>query len=327
MPQARYWGFWTRSKLDILRGYLEAFTTASQSSRETIYLDLFGGNPQNIEKHTGAEFDGSAGIALSVTQPEFTRLRFFELEPTNARGLRSLLDQDFPQRDHRVIAGDCNTEISKVLNDLRKFNWAPTFAFVDPNGPDIHWNTLEALASFKKKGKPKTEIWLLFAAGMFIRELRVDGSATPEAMARIDRMYGSDDWRKIYQARVEERITPGQAREEYVNLMRWRLENVLNYEWTHSLEIFNERNHSIYHMIFATDHAVGDKIMRSMYKKSAREFPRMRQEAKAMSDRRSEEDQGIQTLFDISEEALKPVSAKEGTYLHEQPWKPYGSES
>ena len=37
----RYWGFWTRGKLDILRRYLDAFTTASSGQGERIYLDLF----------------------------------------------------------------------------------------------------------------------------------------------------------------------------------------------------------------------------------------------------------------------------------------------
>lgn len=46
---ARYWGFWTRGKLDILRRYLDAFTTASKSRDEIIYLDLFGGQPGNLE--------------------------------------------------------------------------------------------------------------------------------------------------------------------------------------------------------------------------------------------------------------------------------------
>lgn len=44
---ARYWGFWTRGKLDLLRRYLDAFTTASKGQNEILYLDLFGGQPEN----------------------------------------------------------------------------------------------------------------------------------------------------------------------------------------------------------------------------------------------------------------------------------------
>ena len=57
---ARYWGFWTRGKLDLLRRYLDAFTTASNSQGEILYLDLFGGQPTNKERLTEQDLDGSA---------------------------------------------------------------------------------------------------------------------------------------------------------------------------------------------------------------------------------------------------------------------------
>src|SRR5437879_3203736 len=69
---ARYWGFWTRGKLDLLRRYLDAFTTASKSLEERIYLDLFGGQPANRERVTVADLDGSARIALATTNPPFS---------------------------------------------------------------------------------------------------------------------------------------------------------------------------------------------------------------------------------------------------------------
>ena len=68
-----------------------------------------------------------------------------------------------------------NLEIHAALRDLSPYSWAPTFAFVDPNGPDVHWATLEALAGFKKEGRTKVELWMLFSAGMFIRLLPIGG--------------------------------------------------------------------------------------------------------------------------------------------------------
>src|SRR5205807_2861248 len=59
LTMARYWGFWTRGKLDLLRRYLDAFTTASKNVHERIYLDLFGGQPANRERVTEADLDGS----------------------------------------------------------------------------------------------------------------------------------------------------------------------------------------------------------------------------------------------------------------------------
>jgi hypothetical protein len=74
-------------------------------------------------------------------------------------------------------------------------------------------------------------------------------------------MFGTEEWQLIYEARLSGAITPARARDEYVNLMRWRLENVLGYKWTHALELMTERNQPLYDMIFATDHDAGNRII------------------------------------------------------------------
>jgi len=322
---ARYWGFWTKGKLDMLRRYLDAFTTASKGQPEILYLDLFGGQPKNRERLTNDDLDGSARIALATTEAPFSRLRFFELEPFASR-LQTALEADFGGRDFRVVRGDCNTTISSALAELEPVNWAPTFVFVDPNGPDIHWSTLDALAKFKKPTRTKPEIWLLLAAGMFIRMLRTDGVVRDQDAEKLDRMYGTDQWRAIYEGRLTGALEPADAREEYVNLMRWRLQHVLGYKRTHPLEIFNERGHSIYHMIFATDHPAGNRIMTDLYNAAADEFPRMRQEARQRRARLAEQDAGVLSLFGDGFDAPAPPSGRrERLYTHTEPWTPYGS--
>jgi hypothetical protein len=108
--------------------------------------------------------------------------------------------------------------------------------------------------------------------------------------------------------------------------MRWRLQEVLGYRWTHPLEIFNERGSSIYHMIFATDHEAGDRIMTSLYNRAANEFPAMRQAARQRRARLAEEAAGIQTLFGSELDTLyAPVAANERLYEYSPPWEPYGT--
>ncbi|HKY17258.1 MAG TPA: three-Cys-motif partner protein TcmP [Microthrixaceae bacterium] len=321
----RYWGFWTRGKLDLLRRYLDAFTTASKRQQEILFLDLFGGQPTNRERITEHDLDGSARIALNVADAGFSRLRFFELEPYASR-LRASLETDFPGRDLQVVPGDCNLTIASTLAALAHVNWAPTFAFVDPNGPDVHWSTIEALAKFKRPGRTKTEIWLLLAAGMFIRNLRTDGTVRDVDADKLDHMYGTEQWRTIYEARVRQELLPADARDEYVNLMRWRLENVLGYAWTHPLEIFNERGHSIYYMVFATDHEVGNRIMTDLYGRAANEFPAMREAARRRRARLAEEDSGIHNLFGAELDDLQaPLGRGERLYEHSPAEPPYGS--
>ena len=309
---ARQWGFWTKGKLDILRDYLDGFTTASKSLHEILYFDLFAGEPGNVDRITQEPIESSPWVALGTKSAPFTRLRFFEL--SHAKALEDALHDDFPRRDLKVYAGDCNETIHAALDELAPWNWAPAFAFIDPNGPDVAWATLEALASFKAGRKYKVELWMLLPVPMFVRLLRVDGAEVrPQDEGRITEMYGTDRWRTIYEARVDGELEPAAATDEYVNLMRWRLENVLGYKRVHSFEVRNEQGHPIYFLLFATDHEVGDRIMSHLYQRAIVDFPKMREDA--INERR-----GAQRLFDVAD-----YTERDTKYEYEAPWSPYGS--
>ena len=312
----RAWGYWTSGKLDVLRRYLDAFTTTTKNKvSERIYIDAFAGQAENRDRLTGEPIEGSAKIGLSTDDPPFTLLHFFETTE-NAPNLESALRRDFPARSFEVHGGDCNVLIPDVLRTLRDKSWAPTFAFVDPNGMEAAWTTLDALAAFRRGRRTKAELWLLFAAPMFARVLRVDGAEVrAEDAAAIDAMYGVEDWRQIYQARLAGEIEPADAREEYLNLMRWRLEKVLGYRWTHPLEIRNERGVPIYHMIFATDSEVGTRIMSSLYASAAAEFPAMRKEARRLRRRKEEEAHGVLRFSFGDDWVCSPVLAPPETVV------------
>jgi len=106
--------------------------------------------------------------------------------------------------------------------------------------------------------------------------------------------------------------------------MRWRLERTLGYAFTHTLRLTNVHGVPLYDLVFATDHEIGDKIMRSVYRKAAERFPRMRQEARARRRDRKEQEAGSDALFS-HEELIQdtPLLAHE-TYRHTPPVPPYG---
>ena len=321
----RAWGYWTRGKLDILRKYLDAFTTTTKNKAgERIYLDAFAGQAENVDRLTGTPIEGSARIALTIDDPPFTRLHFFEVSE-RAPALDAALRVDFPDRQFEVHGGDCNTQIPSALDALSDLSWAPTFAFIDPNGMEAAWTTLEAIARFRESRKTKVELWLLFAVPQFSRLLRVDGTEVrSEDVETINRLFGTEQWQAIYQARLNETIEPSEAREEYLNLLRWRLENVLGYRWTHPLEVRNERGVIIYYMVFATDHPAGTKIMSDLYGAAAADFPAMRAETRRLRQRQEEEAQGVQSLFGEEDSTLEaPPRAGERFYEHEPPWRPW----
>lgn len=312
-PRRRSWGYWTEAKLGLLERYLDAFTTATKhKSRERIYLDAFAGEGRGLSRTTGEEFESSPRIALGIDDPPFTRLRFFELG-TKASRLEDELRRDFPDRDLRVVAGDCNETIPRVLAELREADlaWAPTFAFLDPDGMELHWDTIQALADHKRGKKYKVELWVLFNTPGLMRVLRKDiNTLGPHEEALATRLFGTERWTAIQALRFEDDIEPPEAREEFVNLFRWQLEQDLGYRWTHALEIKNLRGHPIYHMVFATDNEAGNRIMTDLYNTAAGALPGMRQEA-------IDRIRGQMTFgFDDVEET--PVEV----YEHEPPWEP-----
>jgi three-Cys-motif partner protein len=318
--ELRSWGFWTQAKLSILKEYLDRFLQASGGQSERVYLDGFAGEGAGRDRLTQEEFLGSARIAIEAGGDRgFTKLRFFELDADRAARLENQLRQEYPGRDIKVEPGDCNTAIPDALGELRELKWAPTFAFLDPDGMELAWGTLVSLADHKRgyrsgqseKPEYKAELWMLFPSAGLPRTLALDGAKlSPEDEARATRLFGCENWKAIYDARARDDISAETAREEYVNLMRWRLEKELGYRYTHAFEVKNTTGVPVYHMIFATDNDAGTRIMEAVYAQAARDFPEMQKEAR---DRKK--GQGA-LEFDV------PTGAPAATYHHEPPWEP-----
>lgn len=304
----------------MLAEYLHQFTTASKTARRMLYLDLFAGEARNLSRTTGEEISGSPRVALD-TQPPFTKLVLFEL-PRQAADLEAELRAAYPDRDFEVIHGDCNMNVVPVLDRLARdgWNWTPTFALVDQQAAEIQWSALEKLSRFKRAGKPKVELWFLFAPSMLPRGL---ASVKPDAVdrfaGRITAMYGNQDWSDAYVARHNGLLTAAELRDELLNLMRWRLEKVLGYRVTHEFELKNTRGAPLYNMVFATDHDAGERIMNYIYGKAAEARPQMQADAAAKLQGEKEKKEGRPGLFPPLPRPIRP----DQLYVHQPPTPPY----
>lgn len=264
---AREWSYWTRNKLEILAGYLPAFNRASQTSRERIYLDLMAGQPENIDRDMGEKFDGSSLIAMKA-DPPFTRLRFCELNPL-ASELDVALRTRFPgDGRYRVVAGDSNVTIDETLAELGPWRWAPTFAFIDQQAAEVHWETINKVAAFRQNPRNlKTELWMLMSPTMIARGVK--GTNAELFIEQVTRMYGDADWKRIQAARWRHHLTAPAYRAEMVNLMRVKLEYELGYKYSHRIPMQMHNKVTIFDMVFATDHWAGDAIMCHLYNRAA----------------------------------------------------------
>ena len=171
--------------------------------------------------------------------------------------------------------------------------------------------------------KTKVELWLLFAAPQFARLLRVERTEVrPEDTSAIDRIYGTADWRHIYERVLAGEIEPGEARDEYFNLMRWRLEHELGYRWTHPLKVRNEQGGPIYFMVFATDHSVGTKIMSDLMPEPPRSSRPCARTPGDFADAWKRRPTACRAS--LAKMSLLDAPAKPGEhfYEHEPPWRP-----
>lgn len=298
MARRLSWGFWSESKLALLEDYLAGFLTVCKQPGAAVYLDAFAGEGRGLSRMTGEEFYGSALVAAHATANgfdlRFSALRFIELVEARARQIEADLMARFPGRDIKVIPGDCNDRIGALLESVpSNLRWSPTFAFLDPFGVELHWETVRAIADFKRGRRYKVELFMLFQTPgiMRIAGLRED-RAVDGYEEKLTKLFGCSDWSPIVRGRRDELIEPKDAREAFANLMRWRLVHELGYAHTHILEFFNSKGAPVYHMVFATDNATGNTIMRDVYDKAARRNENMRAELRSRGD-------GALSLFQV----------------------------
>jgi three-Cys-motif partner protein len=158
-------GAWTLIKLEVIKKYLNAYTTALKNKGyRLIYIDGFAGSG-SIDIWTGlaeddGRYDGSAKIAIANTPP-FTDLIFIEKQHQRVKELRELAAVHANRRIE-IRRGDANGELASLCDS---YSWRESRAvlFLDPYGPAVEWATLQRIAATKA-----IDVWYLFPlAGLY----------------------------------------------------------------------------------------------------------------------------------------------------------------
>lgn len=125
----------------------------------------------------------------------------------------------------------------------------------------------------KAPGQTKVELFLLLASPQIVRVVNgsLDSDHLGHAEQQVTELFGSSEWQPILRGRQTGALDAERTRDELTNLMRWRLEKTLGYGFTHTLRLTNVNGVPLYDMVFATDHAIGDKIrlLRAVYARGA----------------------------------------------------------
>ncbi len=201
----RFGGDWTEKKLEILKRYLGAYTTALKKQPFRIaYIDAFAGTgyrtmeqpeedgnplfPDLADEASQELLEGSARIALKV-EPRFDRYIFIERDSNHCEQLEGLR-QEFPHlaKDIKIRQGDANV----VIQDLCSKDWTTRRAvlFLDPYGMQVEWRTIQQVAE-----TGAIDLWLLFPLGIGVNRMLPRSGKFPEGWRqRLNIFLGTEDW-------------------------------------------------------------------------------------------------------------------------------------
>ena len=269
MSGREFGGPWTRAKLDILREYLETYTTMLKKQRfNLIYVDAFAGEGS---WKPGKEYDrdygdfrtlrqGSPQIALKIQDKAFDRFLFIERDSQRCESLQRLRSE-FPNRNIRVVNDDANIELPRFCRTLGDFDRA--VVFLDPFATEVAWETVEVIARTKK-----IDCWILFPL-MAINRMMPRGKEPILALSeRLDRVFGGrEHWQSLYGPPLQPSLLdpePSQERhggsKAIADRYRQRLESVFAKVAPTSRTLRNSKNSPMFDLYFAASNPNGAKI-------------------------------------------------------------------
>lgn len=208
MSTKSFGGPWTLEKLNILELYLKAYTTAlkKQPSEDNpfrlTYIDAFAGDG-SYQTEEYEEFhqltDGSAKIALAVTDKPFDRLVFIDKNKDRCQTLAKM-KAERPNRNIDVLNKDANDALPRICQNLEPKDRA--VVFLDPFATEVDWATVETIALTKK-----IDCWILFPQ-MAITRMMPKNNKPPESLhPKLDRIFGGrEHWQAIYQPSQQQRL-------------------------------------------------------------------------------------------------------------------------
>lgn len=216
-------GSWTERKLEILRGYLQAYTTVLKKQPfQLTYVDAFAGtgyvNPNSPDSQQAApvwgdELDesakdmlkGSTISALEVNDKPFDRFLFVEQNGAFVQALGAL-KRRFSGRDIQIWPGDANQVLQlwcERQNEKLGNPWHRERAviFLDPFATEVEWNTVATIADTKS-----VDLWILFPVSALTRNMPTQRQPYAGNAAMLNRVYGGSEWRNLYQADRADRM-------------------------------------------------------------------------------------------------------------------------
>ncbi len=258
-------GPWVAEKLDYLRRYIDIFETSMRDKpwRKRHYIDLFAGPGKCLVSETGAVHLGSPLLALTTPHP-FTDYSFVDKDADNIAALKQRCSVASVYDHVQCLVGDSNQIVREIVEYILAIDheripgsWSSlNLAFLDPDGLDLHWDTVAALAQ-----PYKMDLIIHYPQGGLNRYMGQAFKSTGQTA--VDRFFGGTEWRKIYE-KCRNKPTRFGIHRLLMDHYKERLQDLGYKEVFRDDEVGDEplirntrRRAPLYRLLFASKHSLG----------------------------------------------------------------------
>jgi three-Cys-motif partner protein len=257
-------GVWAEDKYYFLKRYLNASREARRKFSDrgnAVFIDLFSGPGHCIIREKKTEITSGGFRATELNEAPFNEYIFCDIDENNIEAFRQRTQQ---KKDCIFYTGDSNKTIESIVSHLKKKDYCYHFAYIDPFAPEnLNFSTLKALAQFKHM-----DMLIHFPIGTIHRNLDNWMSRTNTI---LDNFLGTDVWRdRIKDARKNIKHNDYNVLtdvfKEQLKSIGYREEGLKSSNELPAVSVKNTRNVSLYILILASKHELGQRIWNSIIK-------------------------------------------------------------
>jgi three-Cys-motif partner protein len=236
---------WTENKARLIERYLFYFVLVTKHGA---YIDGFAG-PQ----YDGKDDAWAAKLVLESRPALLRNFWLCEADDKKVAKLKALEDAlpKIRNRTIEIVPGDFNANVAGILARSGIDDKTATFCLLDQHTFECEWRTLVTLS--KHRADYKIELFYFLATGWLDRSM-----AGVKDKSILERWWGCADYAKLQ----------GMPSRDRMLLFCERMKSELGYKHAYGWEIYSREigGRVMYHMIHATDHDEGPRLMNRAYR-------------------------------------------------------------
>ncbi len=266
-------GYWSETKLDIVREYAAAYSTVLSAQRNPalthIYIDAFAGAGVHLSRERGEPVTGSPLQALEV-EPPFREYHFIDLAADKVEHLRFLVREAARPGVH-IYHGDCNEVLLRDVFPRAQYeDFRRGLCLLDPYGLHLDWGIFETAGRMRS-----IEIFLNFPTmDINMNVLLADPARIKPAQARrMTRFWGDESWRQAaYRSQPtlfgDEEVK--QSNDALAAAFQERLRRAAGFAHVPDpVPMRNRHDATLYYLFFASQKPVAARIVDDIFNKHA----------------------------------------------------------